>query len=792
MSRCTLCDLPPPDPPITDSDVDGTFCCRGCLEVARLLDDLDADEADAVRAQLAERDATETPVPDDAASIFLQMDGMHCATCESFIETIARRADGVYAAEASYASDLVRVQYDADRLDASALCNLLTRGGYRARTRDDAADDTDAQNTVARLLIGGFLGMMVMIWYIVFLYPVYFGAEGLMDLTGSDGSYAFSNIWLFTTFVLGFTGWPILRGAYVSLRVMQPNMDLLVALAAVSAYLYSTGAMLMGQIDVYFDVTVVIILAVSIGTYYEGLIKRRATGLLSDLTREHVDEARRLDDDGPHPVPLAALQPGDRVLVRAGERIPVDGTVIEGTAAVDESLLTGEALPVTRRPGDDVIGGAVVTEHALTVEVGEAVESTLDRLVQLMWSIQSKRPGVQRLVDRIAAVFVPLVLVLATGTVAWQLLGGAPFAPALLTGLAVLIVSCPCALGLATPLAIASGLREALHRRIVVRDVSVFERAPAIHTLAFDKTGTLTTGTMQLLDTVASAEAVARARAVEQHATHPVAQAIVDGAIQNGHRVTRFRSHARGVEADVDGTRVLVGHPDWLHAEGWTVDEAYHQRAREAQANAQVPVAVGWDGAARGLLVVGDELRPDWHDVLNRLRRTDRQIVVLTGDSQAAADRLRAQGAFDEVFAEVRPEAKTEIIRQLRTRGPIAMVGDGSNDAPALAEADLGIAFGPTALAADSADVVVTDSELRRVPQVFALARQTRRRIRQNLGWAFLYNVIAIPLAVAGAINPLFAALAMATSSLLVVINSSRGMNVSRSASTDHAPSRAA
>ena len=776
MPRCTLCDLPTPEPPIAADDVDGTFCCRGCLDVARLLDDLDTDEADAIRAQMANRNQP-TTVPDDAASAFLRIDGMHCATCEAFIETIAQRTEGVYAAEASYASDMVKLRYDADQLDEPALCDVLTRGGYRADSPDAPVDDTETQNTVVRLLLGGFFTMMVMVWYIVFLYPVYFGAEGLMDLSGADGRYAFSNIWLFTTFVLGFTGWPILRGAAVSLRVMTPNMDLLVALAAISAYLYSTGAMLMGQIDLYFDVTVVIILAVSIGNYYEGLIKRRATGLLSDLTREQVDEARRLEGDRPRAVPLADLQPGDRVLVRAGERIPVDGTVIEGSAAVNEALLTGEALPVTRRPGDDVIGGAVVTEHALTIEVGEAVESTLDRLVQLMWTIQSKRPGVQRLVDRIAAVFVPLVLVLATGATAWQLLAGAAFAPALLTGLAVLIVSCPCALGLATPLAIASGLREALSRRIVIRDVSVFERASAIRTLAFDKTGTLTTGHMHLLDTLASDEAVQRARAVEQHSTHPVAQAIVDGVAQNGHTVTRVRSASRGVEADVDGTRVLVGHPDWLQAEGWSVDEAYRQRATEAQANAQVPVAVGWDGVAQGLLVVGDDLRPDWDAVIDRLRTADREIVVLTGDSRAAADPLRAHGAFDEVFAEVRPEAKSEIIRQLRARGPIAMVGDGSNDAPALAEADLGIAFGPTALAADSADVVITDSELRRVPQAFALAGQTRRRIRQNLGWAFLYNVVAIPLAIAGAINPLFAALAMASSSLLVVINSSRGMD---------------
>ncbi len=775
---CTLCDLPTPDPPITEDDVDGVFCCPGCLEVYRLLGDLDEEQAAQVRDRISGDETPLDALPDDAAEAFLNVSGMHCSTCEAFIETIAEQSDAIYHAEASYASDMVKLHYDPERFTEADLPNLVSHAGYTAGPIGEGADDDEGE-TIVRLLFGGFFAMLAMMGYVLFLYPHYYGAEGLIDITDAGGTYAFGNIWVFTSIVLGLTGYPILRSAWVSLRVLQPNMDLLVALAAVSAYLYSTGAILAGQTDLYFDVTIVIIMAVSIGNFYERRIKQRATGLLSELTRSQIDSARRCVNGTTETVAVDELQPGDHVVVKAGERVPIDGTIVEGAAAIDESLLTGESLPVDKTPGDPVIGGSVVTDNALVVEVGDEAQSTLDRLVSLMWDIQAARPGAQRLADRIAAVFVPGVLVLAAGTVALRLILGAPFTSALLTGLAVLIVSCPCALGLATPLAIASGLREALQRGIVIKDTSVFEHAQEAHTLAFDKTGTLTTATMRLLTPDAPAEVLQRARAVEALSTHPVAQAITNGApVAATPAATQFRSSARGAEAMIDGSRVLVGHPDWFRDEGWVVPDDLIADADAAEREARVPVFVGWDGAARGLLIVGDELRSDWEAVLDRLRAPDREIVVITGDSEAAADRLRASSAIDRVFAEVRPEAKSEIIRRLRSQGPVAMIGDGSNDAPALAVADLGIAFGPTALAADSADVVILDDRLEHVPTVFQLARLTRRRIRQNLGWAFLYNGIAIPLALAGALNPLFAALAMATSSVLVVSNSARAMPI--------------
>ena len=782
MPACTYCDAPT-DAPVTADDVDGVFCCSGCLEAHRVADDANGHDHDGCCHHddgHSHDHGTHEPKTETA---FLHVRGMHCTSCEDFIETVAESTEGLHEAEASYASDMTKVAYDPERYSESDLPALLTQAGYEAHLKAPEKETAD-QNTAARLVFGGFFGMMVMVAYIVLLYPIHLGGEGLVDLSSTGGTYALTNIWAFTTFVLFVTGWPTLRGAAVSLRVMQPNMDLLVGLAAVSAYLYSTGAVLMGQTDVYFDVTVVIIMAVSLGHYYEDQVKRRATDLLSTLTREQVDEARRVIEGGTETVAVDHLAPGDRVLVRAGERIPVDGTVVEGRAAVDESLMTGESLPVTRAEEDDVIGGAVVTNNALTIEVGDAAESTLDRLVNLMWNIQSSQPGAQRVADRIAAVFVPLVLVLAAVAFGWQLWSGASATAALLTGLAVLIVSCPCALGLATPLAVASGLRTALENGIVVRDASLFETAPNVDTLAVDKTGTLTTGSMQVVDAVADDAVWQRARAVEQHAAHPVARAIVENgdAMPGGDGVpvtaTDVRSRPRGVEGRVNGDRVRVGHPEWLQSEGLSMNVDLSARAEAAQNNAQVPVAVGWDGAVRGLIVVGDTLRDEGLDVMDALRDDEREVVVITGDSAAAARPLRTHDAIDRVIAEVKPAEKSDIIRGLRDDGSVAMIGDGSNDAPALAEADVGIAFGPTALAADSADVVVLRGDLTRIPTVFSLAQAARRRIRQNLAWAFLYNVVAIPLALAGLINPLFAALAMAASSLGVVGNSARPLPV--------------
>ena len=774
--RCRLCDAPTPDPPVTTDDGEGPFCCPGCRAVSRTLGDLPDDEARAVRERVGGRAPDGAAVPEAAEEAFLHVDGMHCTACEAFLESIAERTDGVHRAEASYASEMVRLHYDGDRQSESALASLLTRGGYTASL--DRGDEDEASDTVARLLIGGFFTMMVMVWYIVFFYPVYAGGSGIVALEGEFARYALGNVWVATTVVLGVTGWPLFRSAGVSLRVLRPNMDLLVTLAAGSAYLYSTGALLLGETEVYFDVAVVIIFVVTLGRWVEGRVKTRATGLLADLTREQEETVRRVGPDGAaDPVDRAALRPDDRLRVRQGERVPVDGTVAEGRATVDESLLTGEARPVSKRPGDAVIGGSVVQTNAIDVRVGEEARSTLDRLVRLMWTVQASTPGTQQVADRLASVFVPLVLVLGAGGVGLQLALGAALPYALLSGLTVLIVSCPCALGLATPLAVAAGTRAGLERRIVVKHAGAFEQAADLSVVAFDKTGTLTTGQMRVVDTAGAPAALRRGRAVEQWSAHPVGTAVADSGPPADAEVRDVETHPRGIAATVGGARVFVGHPEAYRARGGTVPTPLADRAAAATENAQVPVVVGWGGEARALFVVGDTIRPEADAVLDRLRETGVRIAVCTGDHEAAVAPLRADPRIDSVFAEVRPEAKRALLQQWRSRQPsggVAMVGDGSNDAPALADADLGVAFGPTALAANSADVVLLDDDLTRLPEGLDLARRTRRRVRQNLGWAFGYNAVAIPLALAGALNPLAAALAMAGSSLLVVGNSAR------------------
>ncbi len=822
---CDLCGLPAPNPPIVAHAVDGSFCCRGCLEVQRALGDLEGEpEGASVRDALASAgvgdargsivpgsadmdvdgdwDADVDPTADaDTETAFLAIDGMHCTTCEAFVEGLANGVDGVHAVEASYATDTVRVQFDPDVVSREALPERLSEYGYTARDRADGRTDAPRGSDLARFLVGGGLfGMMVMVWYALFLYPTYFGYGPVVELGGYDSLYVFANIWLMSSFVLFYTGWPILRGAYVSLRARLPNMDLLVAIAALSAYAYSTLAMVLGRTDLYFDVSVAIILVVTAGTFYEGRVKRRAVGLLSELTEQRVDEAR-LADDG-EVGPLDSVAPGDRLLVRPGERVPLDGEVREGTAAVDESLVTGESRPVQKRPGDPVRGGTVVTDAALVVAVGDGAESTLDRLVELLWSIQSTTPGVQRLADKLATVFVPLVLVLAAVVTAVLLWTGAALTTALLLGLTVLIVSCPCALGLATPLAIASGVREATGRGIVVASSSVFEDAPGVDVVVLDKTGTLTEGSMSVAAVHADRPGVVvdRAAAVESLSEHPIAEAIVDharsqtdggggsglgapggptpdgGAVVSTADADGFERDARGVAAPVDGEAVVVGHPALLAERGLAMEGRLRSHVEEARERGDVPVAVGWGDRVEGIIVVTDAPRDEWTEAVETLS-SGREIVVLTGDDEPAAERFRADDSVDEVFAGVPPEAKAETVRRLQARGTVAMVGDGSNDAPALAAADVGIALGSgTDLASDAADVIVVSDDLRTVADAFAVADGTGRRIRQNLAWAFVYNGIAIPLALVGALNPFLAAVAMATSSTLVVANSSRSL----------------
>ncbi|GAB3705326.1 heavy metal translocating P-type ATPase [Halorubrum pallidum] len=852
---CALCDLPTDGVDVADED-GNRFCCAGCRDVYAALGDVDADAEDvrSRRSENAEESGTapgdtsdrDAAVPADHEATFLEVDGMHCATCEAFIETVATNTEGVSAASASYVTDTVRIDHDPDAVSTDDLSEAVSGLGYGAYPRDDAFERRRADNmATARLAVGVLVGMAIMLQYVVIIYPTYFAFPfydertlAYLDaaMSSTSGTYFFIVIAVLTTIVLFVTGKPILRGAYVSAKTRSPNMDLLVALAAVSAYVYSTLAVIFVESpSVYYDVTVAIIVIVTVGNRYEDAIKSRATELLSDLTAVQVDSARRVarggtdgDDGATEEVAIDALDPGDRVLVRAGERIPVDGDVAAGDAAVDESVVTGESMPVRKTAGDAVVGGSVVADGSLTVAVGADATSSLDRVSELVWDLQSGNHGVQKLADRLATIFVPAVLTIAVVAAAVNLALGNGVTRAMLVGLTVLIVSCPCALGLATPLAVAAGVRDALERNIVIFDDTVFERVRDADTVVFDKTGTLTTGEMRVTERDLDDDLLRLAAALEDRSSHPVGQAIAaarsagdagDGAGTSGSdeggstpavadggttadeettgeetgdgrsgettpidgspspEVVDFESHARGVSGVVDGTPVVVGHPDLFDERGWAVSDRIREAVADARDVGRVPVAVGRDGAAEGTVVVGDELREGWEETVTALDDAGVDVVVLTGDDERAATVFREHDAVSTVFAGVPPEGKAETVTRLKAGGLTVMVGDGTNDAPALAAADLGIALGGgTAMAVDAADVAIVDDDLGSVATVFELARAAGRRVKGNIGWAFLYNAVAIPLAALGLLNPLFAAVAMGLSSLLVVTNSSRAL----------------
>lgn len=764
MSTCSLCDLPIRGREVERDRGGKLYCCDGC----RAIDEAFPDPVSTTPPQeVPTRDTTLT-------TAFFDVNGMHCATCELFVERAASSVDGVKHVSASYATETMRLEVYPEDFNEETLISRLKRWGYdTAHRQRDTDTSATADGAVPRLLIGVIFGMMTMVWYALGLYPTYFGYEPIIaDLSGLDGRYLLANIWLMTTIVLLYTGGPLLRGALVGVQARQPNMDLLVSLAAVGAYSYSAIAVILGRTDIYFDVTVAVVLVVTLGRHYEGSIMHRAADLIGELTALRVDVARI------HPtgekVSLEEVTAGDHVLVHAGERIPLDGTVIEGEAAIDEALLTGAVHPRHRGVGDRVAGGTVVTDAPIVVEVDDAESSALDRIVDQLWHIQSDRSGMQQVATKLAIIFVPLVVVLSSIAAVIALIGGASLSAALLLGLTVLIVSCPCALGLATPMAVATGVKAGASHGIILTGVSTIEVADDIDTLVFDKTGTLTEGAFSVDRVLGHPSTLEIAGALEFRSGHPIARAITDAIQQHNTNVTDVRRLDRGIAGMVDGVETRVGEVDVFESVGWEIERDLRTTANEARAKGQSAVFVGWDGQVNGLILLEDRPQSHWEDTLDSLAASY-EIIVLTGDDEAAAQRFRRSAAVDMVFAGLPPDAKAETIRRLRRDRTVAMIGDGSNDAPALAAADLGIALrSGTELAADAADIVLVNTDIGNAETALEHIRSMRSRVRQNLAWAFVYNAVAIPVAIAGLLNPLIAAGAMATSSLLVVINSSR------------------
>lgn len=580
-------------------------------------------------------------------------------------------------------------------------------------------------------------------------------------------------------------GWPFLRGAVQQARALTSSMDTLIALGTLTAFIYSTYQLFVGG-PLFFDTSALIIAFVVLGRYFEARAHGKAREAISKLLEMGAKEATLLVDGDERRVPIDQVRVGDLVRVRPGEKIPVDGEVVDGRAAVDESMLTGESVPVEKSAGDHVAGATVNTDGVLTVRAtAVGADTALAQIIRLVEQAQGGKAPVQRLADRVSSVFVPAVIGVAVATFAgWTLIAANPVA-GMTAAVAVLIIACPCALGLATPTAIMVGTGRGADLGILVKGGEVLEASKKVDTVVFDKTGTLTRAQMRVTDIVVGRrrqpEPVLRiAAAVESGSEHPIGAAIVAAARERDLKVpaaTAFANIAgHGVRAEVDGKSVVVGRRKLVDEQDLQLPDDLAAAASELEGQGRTAVFVGQEGRVVGVLAVADTVKDDAADVVRQLHDMGLQVAMITGDNARTANAIAGQLGIDRVLAEVLPQDKVAEVRRLQDEGRVvAMVGDGVNDAPALVQADLGIAIGTgTDVAIEASDITLMSDRLDGVVRSIQLSRQTLRTIYQNLGWAFGYNTAAIPLAALGSLNPVVAGAAMGFSSVSVVTNSLR------------------
>jgi cation-transporting ATPase V/Cu+-exporting ATPase len=591
------------------------------------------------------------------------------------------------------------------------------------------------------------------------------------------------------TLVQFWVGWPFLREAARRARRGSANMDTLIAVGTLAAYGFSVVQLVTGGMELYFETAILLIAFLTLGRYLEARARGRAGQAIRALLELGAKQARVLRDGAEVLVPVEQVTVGDLLRIRPGEKVPVDGEVLEGASAVDESMLTGESVPVDKTPGDRVAAATVNTSGVLTVRAtAVGADTALAQIVQLVEQAQAGKGQLQRLADRISAVFVPLVMAVAALTfTGWALLGDDPV-KGLVTAVAVLIIACPCALGLATPTAIMVGTGRGAELGVLIKSVEVLERTRRITTVVVDKTGTLTRGQMALTDVVPAegvdrAELLRLAGAVEADSEHPIGAAVAATARQQGELPAAHRFQAvagQGVRAEVATSNgpvtVWVGRRKLAADAGLLVPQAMEAAAERLEQEGKTAVLVGWQGEVGGVLAVADTLKDGAADLVGRLHAMGLEVAMLTGDNQTTAQAIAAAVGVDRVLAEVLPADKAGEITRLQAEGKVvAMVGDGVNDAPALVQADLGIAIGTgTDVAIQASDLTLLRGDLEGVATAIALSRRTYRTITQNLFWAFGYNTAAIPLAAAGLLSPVIAGAAMAASSVSVVTNSLR------------------
>ena len=710
----------------------------------------------------------------DDGSLIFDVEGMTCASCAVRVERVLNKQEGVKSAVVNFAGSEARVLGHPD-LDLNRLTDAVGKIGYQIHLVDEEEERTsvvERYGEEVRFQWRNFLAAALLTLPVI-----------ILAMTGSDARSSLIVQWILVTPVEFIFGWQFHQAALKRLRSFGANMDTLVSIGTLAAYGYSVWAFFNSQ-PAFFETAGAIITLILLGRFFEARAKGRASAAITKLLELGAKQARVVRNGESMMIPIEEVRVGDAMLVKPGEKIPTDGTIEDGRSSLDESMLTGESVPVDKGPGDTVYGATVNQQGLLTIRAGRVGSDTaLAQIVHLVEEAQASKAPVQKLADRISGVFVPIVMLIALVTFgSWFLITG-DGARALIPAVAVLIIACPCALGLATPTAIMVGSGRGAELGVIFKGAQIFERSRGIETILFDKTGTLTRGMMSLSD-IRTEEDERRflylAGTVEAASEHPVARAVALGAEERdivlGTTVDFENFAGLGVRGTVDGVQVVVGKAKLLADQGLLISDRHLDEAARLETEGRTVFLVGWDTEARGVLAVADTLRATARPAVAALKDLGVEVAMITGDNHRTAASIAAEIGIDHFVAEVMPGEKADQVRRFQEQGKmVAFVGDGINDAPALTQADLGMAIGTgTDIAIEAGDVILMSGDPALAETAMKLARATFRTIRQNLFWAFFYNVAMIPLAAAGLLNPMVAAGAMAFSSVSVVTNSLR------------------